>query len=151
MPEGVTNAKSIEAGYFFSMAITPDGTVAGWGDNRFDQITIPSGLSNVVAVSGGLYHSLILTNTPEIPPGQLIAGLIGEVQNSVLTRKQKLKLLDPLQDADKAFADNRSRAAIRDLETFRELVRIFIRPGNHELAKSWLTEAQKIIASAKTQ
>ncbi len=36
------------------------GTVAAWGDNRFGQTSVPAGLTNVVAVAGGFYHSLAL-------------------------------------------------------------------------------------------
>ena len=34
--------------------------VAAWGYNSLDQATVPAGLSNVVAVAGGQYHSLAL-------------------------------------------------------------------------------------------
>ena len=32
---------------------TQGGTVLAWGDNRFGQATVPSGLSNVVAIASG--------------------------------------------------------------------------------------------------
>ena len=35
--------------------------VVGWGNNDYGQTTIPSGLSNVVALAAGGYHSLVLT------------------------------------------------------------------------------------------
>jgi len=34
--------------------------VVAWGSNEFDQAKVPSGLSNVVAIAGGYYHSLAL-------------------------------------------------------------------------------------------
>src|SRR5512140_3211399 len=34
--------------------------VIGWGDNTYGQITVPDGLSNVVAIAAGTYHSLAL-------------------------------------------------------------------------------------------
>src|SRR5687768_16422101 len=36
------------------------GTVAGWGSNSAGQATVPSGLQHVVAIAGGLSHSLAL-------------------------------------------------------------------------------------------
>src|SRR5205823_2629312 len=37
-------------------------TVVAWGDNECGESAVPSGLSNVVAISGGGYHSLALTS-----------------------------------------------------------------------------------------
>lgn len=36
------------------------GTVVGWGDNRIGQVNVPPGLTNVVAISAGEWHSLAL-------------------------------------------------------------------------------------------
>ena len=36
------------------------GTVVGWGSNSFGQITIPAGLTDVTAISAGVFHSLAL-------------------------------------------------------------------------------------------
>src|SRR6516165_2109046 len=38
------------------------GTVIAWGANDANQCVIPVGLSNVVAVAGGVSHSLALVN-----------------------------------------------------------------------------------------
>ena len=35
-------------------------TVAAWGNNDSGQTTVPAGLSNVVAIAAGYYHSLAL-------------------------------------------------------------------------------------------
>ena len=35
--------------------------VVAWGDNDSGQTNVPSGLSNVVAIAAGGYHSLALT------------------------------------------------------------------------------------------
>ena len=43
-----------------NLALRSDGTVAAWGDNSSGQTTVPAGLSNVVAMAGGNYHSLAL-------------------------------------------------------------------------------------------
>lgn len=37
-----------------------DGTVVAWGDNRFGQGTVPSGLNNVVAIASGEWHNVAL-------------------------------------------------------------------------------------------
>lgn len=43
-----------------STAYDSGNSVAGWGDNTKGQTSIPQGLSNVVSLSGGLFHSLAL-------------------------------------------------------------------------------------------
>ena len=36
------------------------GTVVAWGDNTFGQSSVPAGLTNVIAISGGAEHTLAL-------------------------------------------------------------------------------------------
>ena len=55
-----TPNKVIAAGGYHSLKVTPYGTVVGWGYNTHGQITIPAGLTNVVAVGAGTYHSVAL-------------------------------------------------------------------------------------------
>ena len=43
------------------MALKANGTVVMWGDNSSGQISLPTGLTNVVAISGGYLDSLALT------------------------------------------------------------------------------------------
>jgi hypothetical protein len=43
-----------------------DGTVVVWGDNSAGQTNVPAGLSNVVAVAAGGYHSLALKNDGKV-------------------------------------------------------------------------------------
>lgn len=50
----------IAAGWFHSLALKPDGTVQAWGDNSKGQISVPAGLSGVVAVAAGGNQSLAL-------------------------------------------------------------------------------------------
>ncbi len=45
---------------FPASASVVEGGVIGWGDNTFDQATAPSGLSDVIAMALGGYHSLAL-------------------------------------------------------------------------------------------
>ena len=45
-----------------SLAVLTNGTVISWGDNFAGETNVPSGLSNVVAVAGGAYHSLGLVS-----------------------------------------------------------------------------------------
>src|SRR4029453_14924530 len=44
----LTNLVAIAAGNFHSLALRRDGTVIGWGGNRFREIDIPANLTNVV-------------------------------------------------------------------------------------------------------
>ena len=45
---------------------TSGRSVTAWGANEFGQTNVPIGLSNVVAVAGGLYHSLALTTDGKV-------------------------------------------------------------------------------------
>lgn len=42
------------------MALRRDGTVAAWGENKLGQTNVPTGLSGVVAIAAGKYHSVAL-------------------------------------------------------------------------------------------
>lgn len=58
LPLNLTNVVSIAAGggkYERNLALLKDGTVVGWGNER-----VPEGLSNIIAVAVGEYHSLAL-------------------------------------------------------------------------------------------
>ena len=78
VPAGLGNVVAIAGGYFHSLALRADGSVAAWGDNNYGQTTVPAGLSNVVAIAGGVYHSLALrAAAPAVAPvvtGQLLNG-----------------------------------------------------------------------------
>jgi Regulator of chromosome condensation (RCC1) repeat len=57
----------------------PAGTPLAWGDNRYGQSDIPSGLTDVVAVDAGSYHSLALKSD-----GTVVAwGLNDDGQSNV--------------------------------------------------------------------
>jgi alpha-tubulin suppressor-like RCC1 family protein len=42
------------------------GTVVAWGDDSHSQTNVPPGLTNIVAVAGGSFHSLALDGTGEV-------------------------------------------------------------------------------------
>ena len=49
------------------LALQTNGLVVAWGDNSDGQSDVPAGLTNVVAVAGGYYHSLALVgNGPPV-------------------------------------------------------------------------------------
>ena len=76
----LTNVQTTEMGFYSLLVTNTSGSVtsavvtlqlvpaAAWGNDDDGQTTIPAGLSNVVALSGGSYHSLALT-----PAGKVLA------------------------------------------------------------------------------
>ena len=68
IPQDLTNAVALAAGYTHVLALRANGTVEAWGDNSFGQTNVPSGLTNVVAIASAGYHSLALTSD-----GKLVA------------------------------------------------------------------------------
>lgn len=71
MMPAATHAQTVSAGYGFTIALMPDGTVLTWGDNQFGQLgqgdttdrptpTPVPGLSNITAVSAGDQHAIAL-------------------------------------------------------------------------------------------
>jgi hypothetical protein len=70
IPAGLSNVTAIAAGGLHSLALKSDGTVVGWGDDSYGQVTPPAGLSNVTAIAAGFGHSLALqctaTNNPPV-------------------------------------------------------------------------------------
>ena len=76
VPSGLSNVVAIAAGGGHDLALTTEGRVVAWGRNEYiwyssglsrgnhewvGQATVPSGLSNVVAIAAGHWHSLALT------------------------------------------------------------------------------------------
>ncbi|MGZ5529076.1 MAG: immunoglobulin domain-containing protein, partial [Limisphaerales bacterium] len=55
-------ASGYPQGQGHSLAVLTNGTVIAWGDNPYGETNVPSGLTNVVAVAGGAYHSVALVN-----------------------------------------------------------------------------------------
>ena len=58
----VGRENTVACGINHVIALRADGTVSCWGDNTYTQCTVPSGLTNVIAVAAGDYHSVALTN-----------------------------------------------------------------------------------------
>lgn len=67
-PLTLTNAVSLAAGRYHTLAITKDKRVVGWGNNDHGQITIPPGLSNVIAIAAGETHSLAIVSVENGAP-----------------------------------------------------------------------------------
>jgi GH25 family lysozyme M1 (1,4-beta-N-acetylmuramidase) len=59
-----------------SNALATVWPLAGWGNNVYGQADVPGGLSNVMAVAGGLYHSLAL-----MADGTVVAWGAGQTNN----------------------------------------------------------------------
>jgi len=59
--DGLTNKMYIDAdaGYRFSLALSTNGIITGWGRNNNGQSTPPEG-TNYIAISAGTYHGLAL-------------------------------------------------------------------------------------------
>ena len=49
----LSNVVEIAAGNMHSVALKADGTVVAWGNNSYGQTSVPTGLSNVVAIASG--------------------------------------------------------------------------------------------------
>jgi hypothetical protein len=56
----------------FALPTHAAAQVVAWGDNSLGQTKVPEGLSNVVAIAGGIYHSLALR-----ADGTIVAGVEG--------------------------------------------------------------------------
>jgi alpha-tubulin suppressor-like RCC1 family protein len=75
----VTNITQISVGVDHALARKADGTIVGWEDNRFGQITIPTSTNNrTVAVSAGLHYSMALLDIPT----NLAGGLAIDASNA---------------------------------------------------------------------
>jgi len=53
VPANVSNVVSVACGDRYGLALLADGTVAAWGNNEWGQTEVPSGLTNVIAITTG--------------------------------------------------------------------------------------------------
>ncbi|HEY1108139.1 MAG TPA: hypothetical protein VGE76_05895, partial [Opitutaceae bacterium] len=65
LPAGLNKVKAISAfgalsGGQFSVALKHDGTVVAWGANNNGQATVPAGITDVVAIAAGAFHTVLL-------------------------------------------------------------------------------------------
>jgi hypothetical protein len=67
VPPQATNAITIAAGGWHSLALLPSGTVLAWGNNFNGQCDVPPSLTDAVAIAAGGYHSLAIK-----PDGTLV-------------------------------------------------------------------------------
>jgi alpha-tubulin suppressor-like RCC1 family protein len=98
LPTSLTNAIAIAAGYSYSVALKPNGTVVSWGNGPQ-----PFGLTNVAAIVAGYYQSLALESNgtvvawdylfPSVPAGlsNVVALAMGYSQYSPLQNDLALK------------------------------------------------------------
>ncbi|MEY2714666.1 MAG: hypothetical protein RIT24_1009, partial [Planctomycetota bacterium] len=54
------NVVKVAAGYYHTVALKADGSVACWGYNAQGQCNVPAGLGTVSAVAAGDYHTVAL-------------------------------------------------------------------------------------------
>ena len=113
VPAGLSNVVAIAAGGYHSLALKSDGTVVAWGagtttNGLFSflgveqgQSIVPAGLSNVVAIAAGGYHStalkkdgtVVMWGDMELPGYQVnqIIGIGGGVSHALALRAGRLR------------------------------------------------------------
>jgi len=60
VPSNLHNVAAIEAGALYNLTLLLSGTIVAWGDNWFDQCSVPLYATNVVSISAGYGHCLAL-------------------------------------------------------------------------------------------
>jgi alpha-tubulin suppressor-like RCC1 family protein len=56
IPPILTNAVEIANGGSFALALTPNGSVVGWGDDESGELNIPAGLTNATQIAADNYY-----------------------------------------------------------------------------------------------
>ena len=74
----LSNVIAVAAGDNFSLALKTDGTVVGWGDNRWGQTAVPADLKGVTAVAAGKCRGLALRGSSGlvILSGQVLTNVV---------------------------------------------------------------------------
>lgn len=117
VPADLDNVIAISGGGEHSLALKADGTVVAWGQNEAwtyndpncaiighpcersyaGQIDVPPGLSNVVAIAGGNFHTVVLCATNAPPPPMRISNILrlqNQFQCTAPTRRGKIYALE---------------------------------------------------------
>jgi hypothetical protein len=53
----------IAAGYYHTAAVQSNGNVRCWGDNSYNQLSVPANLGPIIQIASDGYHTLVLTST----------------------------------------------------------------------------------------
>jgi hypothetical protein len=105
VPAGLTNVVAIAGAIEHSLALKSDGTVVGWGANTAwasndpscqnigspcpreysGQVDVPAAASNVVAIAGGVFHSIALTGGIEVQAPSAPTLMVGTVDDTSVT------------------------------------------------------------------
>jgi alpha-tubulin suppressor-like RCC1 family protein len=87
VPQDLTNAVAISAGWGHSLALKTDGKVTAWGYNGNGQTNVPPDLSGVVAISAGYVMSAALKSNGEVvawgSSSQGLTNIPGSLTNAV--------------------------------------------------------------------
>ena len=63
-------AVAVSGGWEHSLALGNDGTVVTWGNNTFNQTSLPGRVNNVTRIAGGYHHCLALkADSSKVPWG----------------------------------------------------------------------------------
>ena len=68
LPPGLTNVVAIAAGDTHALALKPDGTIIGWGDNGYNECDSWPDVTNVTAIAAGHQYSLALRGDGTVRP-----------------------------------------------------------------------------------
>lgn len=111
--KGISNIKSISAGYEYAVALKSDGTVYAWGNNSWRQIlgsslydspvpvrlALPSSYGKIIKVSAGSIHCLALTENGDVLAwGSNIYGESGAGEGRVCLQPVKITGLNHIVD-----------------------------------------------------
>jgi hypothetical protein len=80
VPEGLSYVVAITASEYHTLVLKSDGTLAGWGrGDTGESFTVPTSLSNVIAIATSGPMSLALVGLPPQPP---VLNLVADASNA---------------------------------------------------------------------